>query len=136
MAAEPIATQSQITFFYYNNLDAAARFYEQTMRFELVEDQQWAKIYRVAGTAFMGIVAGDKGFRRPQAYNAVLLTVLVNDVHAWHAYLAEQGVRFLTGVQDKPEIQVRCFFIEDPGGYAIEIQQFLRPDLVKLFHSD
>ena len=84
MNPKPIAAQSQITFFYYRDLEDAARFYEQTLRFELVEDQQWAKIYRVAGRAFVGIVAGDKGFRRPQDYNAVLLTVLVNDVDAWY----------------------------------------------------
>lgn len=135
MEPKTIAAQSQITFFYYRDLESAARFYEQTMRFELVEDQEWAKIYRVAGTAFVGIVAGDKGFRRPQEYNAVLLTVLVNDVDAWYGYLEEQGAKFLTAIQDKPDIQVRCFFIEDPGGYAIEIQQFLRPDLVKIFHA-
>jgi hypothetical protein len=134
METKPIAAQSQITFFYYRDLEAAARFYAQTLRFELVEDQQWAKIYRVAGRAFVGIVAGDKGFRRPQDYNAVLLTVLVNDVDAWYAYLREHEVKFLTEIQDKPEIQVRCFFIEDPGGYAVEIQEFLRPDLVKIFH--
>jgi len=135
MESKPIAAQSQITFFYYRDLEDAAHFYEQTMRFELVEDQKWAKIYRVAGTAFVGIVAGDKGFRRPQDYNAVLLTILVNDVGAWYDHLQEQGVKFLTEIQDKLEIQVRCFFIEDPGGYAVEIQEFLRPDLVKIFHT-
>ena len=134
MDTKPIAAQSQITFFYYHDLESAARFYEQTMRFELVEDQQWAKIFRVAGRAFVGIVAGDKGFRRPQDYNAVLLTVLVNDVDAWHDHLKEQGVKFLTDIQDKPEIQVRCFFIEDPGGYAVEIQEFLKPHLREIFH--
>jgi lactoylglutathione lyase len=134
METKPITAQSQITFFYYRDLDAAARFYEQTMRFELVEDQQWAKIYRVAERAFVGIVAGDRGFRRPQDYNAVLLTVLVNDVDAWYEYLKEQSVKFLTEIQDKPEIQVRCFFIEDPGGYALEIQEFLKPHLRKIFH--
>ena len=134
MDPEPIAAQSQITFFYYHDLENAARFYEQTMRFELVEDQKWAKIYRVSGRAFLGIVAGDKGFRRPQDYNAVLLTVLVDDVEAWYDYLKEKGVKFLTGLQDKPDIQVRCFFLEDPGGYAIEIQEFLKPHLREIFH--
>jgi len=134
MNSTPIAAQSQITFFYYRNLEDAARFYEQTLRFELVEDQQWAKIFRVAERAFVGIVAGDKGFRRPQDYNAVLLTVLVNDVDAWYDHLKEQGVKFLTEIQDKPEIQVRCFFIEDPGGYAVEIQEFLNPHLREIFH--
>ena len=135
MDSKPITAQSQITFFYYHDLANAAHFYEQVMQFALVEDQKWAKIYRVAGTAFVGIVAGDKGFRRPQAYNAVLLTVLVNDVGAWYGYLQAQGVKLLTEIQDKPDIQVRCFFLEDPGGYAIEIQEFLRPDLAKIFHA-
>ncbi len=135
MEPKPITAQSQITFFYYRDLGSAARFYEQTMRFELVEDQGSAKIYRVSGTAYVGMVAGDKGFCRPQECNAVVLTILVNDVGAWYGYLKEQGVKFLTEIQDKPDIQVRCFFIEDPGGYAIEIQQFLRPDLVKIFHA-
>ena len=134
MDSKPITAQSQITFFYYRNLEDAARFYEQTLRFELVEDQQWAKIFRVAERAFVGIVAGDQGFRRPQDYNAVLLTVLVNDASAWYDYLKEQDVRFLTEIQDKPEIQVRCFFIEDPGGYAVEIQEFLKPHLREIFH--
>jgi predicted enzyme related to lactoylglutathione lyase len=134
METKSIAAQSQITFLYYRDLESAARFYEQTLQFELVEDQQWAKIYRVAGRAFVGIVAGNKGFRRPQDYSAVLLTVLVSDVDAWYDHLQEQGVKFLTEIQDKPEIQVRCFFVEDPGGYAVEIQEFLKPHLREIFH--
>jgi catechol-2,3-dioxygenase len=130
----PAAAQSQITFLYYRDLESAARFYEQVIGLELIEDQTWARIYRVSGTAFIGIVAGDKGFCQPQQYNAVCITLLVDDVEAWYSYLQKQDVRFLTGLQDKPEIQVRCFFIEDPGGYALEIQRFLRPDLARIFH--
>ncbi len=39
----PAAAQSQITFLYYEDLESAARFYEQVMRLELIEDQAWAK---------------------------------------------------------------------------------------------
>lgn len=132
----PAAAQSQITFLYYEDLESAARFYEQVMRLELIEDQAWARIYRVSGTAFLGIVAGERGFRRPQDYNAVCVTFLVDDVGAWYAYLKERDVKFLTELQDKPDIQVRCFFIEDPGGYALEIQRFLKPELARIFHSE
>jgi hypothetical protein len=31
----------------------------------------------------------------------------------------------LTEVKEVEEIQVRGFFLEDPGGYALEIQRFL-----------
>ncbi len=131
----PARTQSLITFLYYHDLEAAARFYEQVMGLELVEDQRWAKIFRVNGAAFIGVVAGDKGFRRPQEVNAVCLTFAVDDVDAWYTYLKGQGVKFLTELQDKPDIQVRCFFIEDPGGYALEIQRFLKPGLANIFHA-
>jgi len=135
MACDGVSVQSQITFHYYENLQEAAEFYGQVMGFELVEDQQWAKIYRVSGNAFMGIVAGEKGFRRPQHYNAVLLTLVADDVDGWYERLREAGAKLLTETQDKEDIQVRCFFFEDPGGYALEVQQFLRPDLVEVFHA-
>jgi predicted enzyme related to lactoylglutathione lyase len=134
LRGQPAPIFSQITFFYYDELAPAAAFYEEILGLALVEDQGWARIYRLAGGAFLGIVAGDKGFHRPQARSAVLLTLVVDDVLAWHEHLAAHGVELLSEVQDRPEIQIRCFFLEDPGGYALEIQQFLRPDLVDIFY--
>ena len=133
---EPIrgSFQSQITFLYYMDLDAAIDFYGKVLGLELVEDQKWAKIYRVQGTAFLGVVSGEKGFHKPQAKNAVTVTLLVDDVPAWYAYLQSSGVKIVRELVTNDDIQVQCFFVEDPGGYAIEFQRFLRPDLVELFH--
>jgi predicted enzyme related to lactoylglutathione lyase len=125
----------QITFFYYANLEAAVEFYQHLMGFELVEDQEWAKIYRVTGSSYLGIVTGEKGFFEPQQHNAVLITLLTQDVRDWYKRLQSKGVKLLTGIQEKRDIQVRCFFLEDPGGYTLEIQQFLRATQVKLFHT-
>jgi predicted enzyme related to lactoylglutathione lyase len=125
---------SQITFLYYDDLAPAATFYEEVLGLERVEDQGWARIYRLAGGAFLGIVAGEKGYHRPQPRSAVLLTLVVDDVPAWYRHLAAHGVKLLSEVQDRPEIQIRCFFLEDPGGYTLEIQQFLRPDLIDVFY--
>ncbi|MBN1661001.1 MAG: VOC family protein [Anaerolineae bacterium] len=130
----PAPIYSQITFLYYDDLAPAAAFYGDVMGFALVEDQAWARIYRVGRDAFVGIVAGDHGFHRPQPRNAVLLTLVVDDVPAWYDYLAARGVHLLTEVQHRPEIQIRCFFFQDPGGYTLEIQQFLRPDLIPTFY--
>lgn len=135
-AGKPPPTFAQITFFYYAELEAAVTFYEEVMGLELVEDQGWARIYRVGGGAFLGIVAGEKGFHRPQARNAVLLTLVVDDVPGWYEHLASRGARLLSEVQERPEIEIRCFFLEDPGGYTLEIQQFLRPDLIDVFYGD
>lgn len=128
-----LAVKSQITFLYYHDLEPIARFYEDVLGLELVEDQGWAKIYAAAGSAFLGIVGGEKGFHQPREENAVLVTLVVDDVLAWYSYLKEQGVKLLSEVKDVEEIQVRVFFIQDPGGYALEIQQFLDPEVASTF---
>ena len=126
---------SQITFLYYRDLEPIARFYQEIMGFELVEDQEWAKIYRVSGNAFLGIVDEKRGFHKAQEKNAVLITLAVKDVSWWYDYLKGKGVKILTGVKEFEDIQVRCFFAEDPGGYALEIEQFLQPAAARIFHS-
>ena len=129
--------QSQITFLYYSDLTPIAAFYQDVLGFELVEDQQWAKIYSTtaAGNAFIGIVDGERGFRQPLANSAVLLTLVVDDVPAWYEKLKDRGVKILREPQVHDDIQIHCFFFEDPGGYAFEVQQFLNPKLAKIFHG-
>ena len=126
--------QSQITFMYFKDIKPAITFFEDIMGFELIDDQGWARIYRTAGNAYLGAVTGEKAFHQPQEKNAVLVTLAVDDVPAWYDYLREKGVKILRELQDRPDNMVRCFFIEGPGGYSFEIQEFLRPDLAKIFH--
>jgi catechol 2,3-dioxygenase-like lactoylglutathione lyase family enzyme len=125
--------RSQITFLYYHELEPIDRFYRDVMGLELVEDQRWAKIYSIGRSAFLGIVSGEKGFHRPRDENAVLVTLIVDDVFAWYDYLQERGVELLTEVKEVEEIQVRVFFLQDPGGYTLEIQQFLNPEVAAVF---
>ena len=128
-----LSVQSQITFLYYRDLQPISRFYQDIMGFTLVEDQGWAKIYRVSGNAYLGIVDEKKGFREAQEKNAVLITLAVEDVFRWYNYLRHKGVKVLTQLREIEDIQVRCFFLEDPGGYAIEVQQFLKPNVARIF---
>lgn len=127
------AVQSQITFFYYRQLEPAERFYGDVLGLQLVEDQQYAKIYRTASNAFLGIVSGARGFHQPRPENAVLLTLVVDDVSEWYTYLEQSGVDLLTSVKEMEGIQVRGFFLKDPGGYTLEVQQFLDPDVARQF---
>ncbi len=126
--------QSQVTFLYYAALEPIADFYEQTLGLELVEEQGFAKIYRTARQAFIGIVAGERGFHQPNPGSAVLVTLAVDDVDAWHERLSASGVKIVRELATHDSIQVRCFFVEDPGGYTIEVQQFLKPELQSIFH--
>jgi predicted enzyme related to lactoylglutathione lyase len=130
-----LKVQSQITFLYYRDLEPISRFYKEIMGFELVEDQGWAKIYRVSGNAFLGIVDEERGFHKAQEKSAVLITLAVADVFWWYDYLKGKGIKLLTDIRESEEIQVRCFFAEDPGGYAIEIEEFLKPEAARIFHQ-
>lgn len=120
-----------ITFFYYPDLSAVVPFYEGTLGFELVLDQGLARIYRVGGGSYFGIVDGHRGHLKHQATSAVLLTIVVADVPAWHARMTDAGVAGLSEILTGTYCE--HFFFEDPHGYAIEIQRFRDPGIGKLF---
>lgn len=119
-----------ITFFYYDDLAAIAPFYEQVLGFELVLDQGMARIYRV-GQGWFGLVDGHRGHLRHQAESAVLFTIVVDDVPAWHQRLSEAGVDELTEIRNGTYCE--HFFFRDPAGYALEIQRFRDPAIAVLF---
>jgi catechol 2,3-dioxygenase-like lactoylglutathione lyase family enzyme len=124
-------TDYAITFFYYEDLSPIARFYEDTLGFELVLDQGLARIYRVAKQSYFGIVDGNRGHLRHQPESAALFTIVAEDVAGWHAKLKDAGVAGLTELQ-RGRYCVH-FFFRDPGGYAIEIQRFHDPAIAALF---
>lgn len=120
-----------ITFFYYDDIMKVAPFYEDTLGFELVLDQGMARIYRIAGRCYFGIVDGNRGHLRHQERSAVLLTIVSEDVAGWHVRLKAKDVPRLGEIQRGTYCE--HFFFEDPAGYAIEVQRFHDPDIAKLF---
>jgi len=128
---------SGITWFYYDNFAQATAFYEEVLGFESVVDQGWAKIYLISSGAFLGAVDAQagKGSCTTQRESAVLLTLVVDNVNPWHAHLKEKGVSGLTEIQHREDIQIECFFFEDPGGYRLEIQTFLDQETARHFRD-
>ncbi|UCH56912.1 MAG: VOC family protein [Candidatus Bathyarchaeota archaeon] len=114
-----------ITFLYYGDLERAMRFYEDILRLEKTVDQGWAKIYRVADAAHVGLVDGERGYHRPSPEKPVMITILVSDVDSWYAHFVDRGVKTLGAPRDNPDLRIRAFLLEDPEGYVIEIQRFL-----------
>lgn len=120
-----------ITFFYYDDIEAVRPFYEDVLGLELVLDQGLARIYRIGGASYFGIVDGNRGHLRHQPRSAVLLTIVSEQVGEWHERLARLGVPGLTEIRTGRYCE--HFFFEDPAGYAIEIQRFHAPDVAALF---
>jgi len=119
-----LAVDGLITFLYYEDLARAERFYSEAMGLELVVDQGWAKIFRVADGAHVGLVDGNVGYHRPSPTKPVMITLVVPDVDAWYEHFRKIGVETLTRPRDNDELDLRMFLLEDPEGYVIEIQKF------------
>jgi lactoylglutathione lyase len=124
---QPPVAEGAITFFYYDDLAKAAEFYEKVMGFQLVQDQRWAKIYRINDSSYVGCVDGSVGYHKPSDDKPVMLTVVVDDPDAWYTHLREHGVETLNEPHDDEELNLRIFLLEDPEGYVIEIQKFYEP---------
>jgi hypothetical protein len=52
------------------------------------------------------------------------LTLAVNNVDAWYAYLKSKGVETVNEPHDYTALNLRLFLLYDPEGYLIEIQKF------------
>lgn len=120
-----VGVDGLITFLYYKDLEKAAGFYKDVMGFELTVDQGWAKIYRVADGAHVGVVDESRGYHRASPTKPVMVTLVVPDVDAWYRYLKKKGVETLNEPHVVEELGLRAFLLEDPEGYVIEIQKFI-----------
>jgi lactoylglutathione lyase len=119
-------TQLAITFFYYRDLPAAMRFYEEVIGLELAIDQGWSKIYRITANGYVGLVDETRGSHRAHPVKPVQLCIRVADVDAWHSWIATQGVNGLRAPRSSRDLGIRAFVFDDPEGYQIEIQSALK----------
>jgi predicted enzyme related to lactoylglutathione lyase len=116
-----------ITFFYYRDLAAAQRFYEEVMGFPLAIDQGWSKIMAIGGGAHVGLVDESRGMHRAHPVKPVQLCIRVPDIDAWHAWATERAVPALSRLVENAALGIRAFVFEDPEGYQIEVQSATRP---------
>ena len=114
--------QLAITFLYYRDLVAAMRFYEHILGLPLVIDQGWAKIFRLAEGAHVGLVDEAHGMNDWQAQKCVQLCLRVADVESWYDWAKATGLPNLGQMFQNDEIGIRAFVFNDPEGYQIEVQ--------------
>jgi len=114
-----------ITFTYYDDLDRACKFYSEVMGFEEVIDVDFAKVYKVAENAHIGLVDGKRGSLKPSEDKPVMITVIVDDIDAWHRHLVESGVDIDQPPEEPQYLRMRTLLFRDPEGYVIEILEFL-----------
>ena len=113
----------QVTFLLVSNLERSTRFYADVLGLDLVLDQGDCRIYRITGTAFVGICErserGDPG--------SILLTLVTDDVDGRHEALIAAGAVCEQPPRHNIKYNVYHAFYRDPDGYLVEVQRFLDP---------
>ena len=114
----------QITMLYYNAEDwqKAVHFYGTDLQMEATFDDDWVKIYKLNGGAFIGVVKeSDGGFHKPNKDSAVMVSIVSKGVDDWYgAILNAKNVKIEKEIETMEGVPIRAFLIRDPGGYTVE----------------
>ena len=120
--------EGTLTLFYYDDLENAFNFYNDTIKFDFVADFGYVKIFKVTDGALLGLVDGQLGSHKTSPSKPVRLVVMVKDIDAWFSRIKAGEVETL---EEKPftgkRMKLKGFTFKDPEGYTIEMCQYLTP---------
>ena len=112
-------------FFYYADLDAAWRFYGDTLGFETTADYGFAKIMRIADTSYLTLVDASAGLKSADQPKTVALALVSDELDGWYDYLVAQGVTMKSSSYSPKEGSPHDGFVAiDPEGYYLEFERF------------
>ena len=114
-----------ISWVYTGSLDSTAKFYADQLGLECIRAEGGARIYAAGGGAIGVCEAFADRVVEPRGS---LISLVVDDVDAWHARLRARGVEIEAPPHRLGRFGVYTFFVRDPNGYRLEFQQFLDPE--------
>lgn len=126
-AARPAFTE-QYVMLYYRDISAASDFYGTVLGLNAVMDDEWVKLYEVIPGSLIGVVKeGGTAYHRAQKNNAVMVSIVTEDVDAWYQIVKSRpDINMLKGIYNHDSVPIRAFLVADPGGYTIEIFEWLK----------
>lgn len=116
------------TMLYYTELPAADRFYGDLLGLERSYEDDWVHLYRATGDSYIGVVReGPGAFHRARADSAVMVSLVTRDVDALYRRVQQHPeLEIASPLQDKDSAPIRAFIVRDPGGYTVEVFQWLK----------
>ena len=125
---------SNITFLYFNDLEAAKPFFEEVLGLEKAYDPGWAAVYRLRDKAFLGAVDNHSGSIQVTSTDSVLISLTVDNIEEIHKSLkVSRGVEGLSEIKQVKDLALKSFFFTGPEGYHFEVEQFTSGALSELF---
>ena len=125
---------SNITFLYFNDLEAPKPFFEEVLGLEKAYDPGWAAVYRLRDKAFLGAVDNHSGSIQVTSTDSVLISLTVDNIEEVHESLkGSRGVEGLSEIKQVKDLALKSFFFTGPEGYHFEVEQFTSGALSELF---
>lgn len=125
---------SNITFLYFNDLEAAKPFFEEVLGLEKAYDPGWAAVYRLRDKAFLGAVDNHSGSIQVTSTDSVLISLTVDNIEEVHESLkGSRGVEGLSEIKQVKDLALKSFFFTGPEEYHFEVEQFTSGALSELF---
>jgi catechol 2,3-dioxygenase-like lactoylglutathione lyase family enzyme len=84
---EKLRIQASVTWLYYKDMLPAQEFVEQQLGLKLSADQGWAKIYRLSGNSYLGLVDGLRGMNSFYPDKLIEVTINLQNPEGWENYL-------------------------------------------------
>ena len=116
---------ANIIWLYYKDVPEAQAFYENSFGFELLVDQDFAKVYASSPTGFIGLVDESQGLHRFTPEKGVNVCFLTDEIDAWYGHFQAKKVKIKVMLEEMKSIPVKAFVAFDPGEYFIEFDHFL-----------
>ncbi len=112
------------TFYYYRDLPAALRFYQETLGLALVADLGFAKMIQTGPGSFLTLMDLAYSQHKPDEPKTVTTAFVSEEVEGWYAHLREQGVPIHHELKSDRAKAHEGFVALDPEGYFLEFERF------------
>lgn len=112
---------SGVPFFYYDDLSAAADWYENKLGLQRVTNEKWVVIFALTDSSYLGLVNASGGSLRPTENKGVVLSIETAELEAWYEKLKDvEGIDMIHGIESGADGMIEEFRMHDPGGYIVE----------------
>ena len=118
-------TVGKISFLYFDDLEAACHFFQQTLGLPLVCDQGWSKIYQVCPGSYIGAVDRSRGACKATTRDGVLTSFVVLQFDEMVQRLTKAGIEFINPPHISEKLQIKSLMFMGPEGYKFEVEEFL-----------
>ncbi len=116
-----ITIKQQITFLPTDKLTDMEHFYADIVGLKKVLEQADCMIFKVTHSAYIGFCS--RSVDSPP--DRIILTLVTDEVDQLYADLLAKGAVCEAEPVQNEKYRIYHFFIKDPSGYLVEVQQFL-----------